>query len=330
MSSKVKRTYASRSDKPKPCFSSPPSTLSCPLSAPSIKRKRLFGDSQSQVDASAKRVKSSKEKPRQKTLKQLHFCIDQSIVRTCAICKLSYTKGAEDDEDLHRAHCARVQRGMEWGKEEERDKAGAGNVKEIVEVVKLKDGKKGRIICVDATVGGKIGTKLSTLLETINVTLSASTLSPEALRASKAYLFLLPAITPNKEKIVGCIFAQRIEKAMAVAPLSSSVPENVDAIPSSRSLLTMNDTTGLFCYPELLPTALGISRIFVTSTQRRQGIASSLLSAAAQTAVHGCVLDPKDGQIAFSQTTGDGIALMRNWGQGGIRIYDEDNCQMYL
>ncbi|GAW06306.1 N-acetyltransferase ECO1 [Lentinula edodes] len=215
---------------------------------------------------------------------------------------------------------------MEWGKEEERDKAGAGNVKEIVEVVKLKDGKKGRIICVDATVGGKIGSKLSTLLETINVTLSASTLSPEALRASKAYLFLLPAITPNKEKIVGCIFAQRIEKAMAVAPSSSSIPENDNATPSSRSLLTVDDTSGLFCYPELLPTALGISRIFVTSTQRRQGIASSLLSAAAQTAIHGCVLDPKDGQIAFSQTTGDGIALMRNWGQGGIRIYDEDNC----
>ncbi|KAJ3811022.1 hypothetical protein F5876DRAFT_88568 [Lentinula aff. lateritia] len=326
MSSKVKRTYASRSDKPEPCFSSPVSMLSSPPSAPSIKRKRLFGDSQSQVAASAKRVKSSKEKPRQKTLKQLHFCIDQSIVRTCAICKLSYTKGAEDDEALHRAHCARVQRGMEWGKEEERDKAGAGNVKEIVEVVKLKDGKKGRIICVDATGGGKIGTKLSTLLETINVTLSASTLSPEALRASKAYLFLLPAITPNKEKIVGCIFAQRIEKAMAVAPSSSSISGNHDATPSSRSLLTVDDTSGLFCYPELLPTALGISRIFVTSTQRRQGIASSLLSAAAQTAVHGCVLDPKDGQIAFSQTTGDGIALMRNWGQGGIRIYDEDNC----
>ncbi|KAJ3855364.1 hypothetical protein EV368DRAFT_79708 [Lentinula lateritia] len=318
MSSKVKRTYASRSDKPKPCFSSPVSMLSSPPSAPLIKRKRLLGDSQSQVNASAKRVKSSKEKPRQKTLKQLHFCIDQSIVRTCAICKLSYTKGAEDDEALHRAHCARVQRGMEWGKEEERDKAGAGSVKEIVEVVKLKDGKKGRIICVDAT--------LSTLLETINVTLSASTLSPEALRASKAYLFLLPAITPNKEKIVGCIFAQRIEKAMAVAPSSSSISGNHDATPSSRSLLTVDDTSGLFCYPELLPTALGISRIFVTSTQRRQGIASSLLSAAAQTAVHGCVLDPKDGQIAFSQTTGDGIALMRNWGQGGIRIYDEDNC----
>ncbi|KAJ4467430.1 hypothetical protein C8J55DRAFT_544326 [Lentinula edodes] len=326
MSSKVKRTYASRSDKPKPCFLSPASTLSSPPPAPSIKRKRLFGDSQSQVDASAKRVKSSKEKPRQKTLKQLHFCIDQSIVRTCAICKLSYTKGAEDDEALHRAHCARVQRGMEWGKEEERDKAGAGNVKEIMEVVKLKDGRKGRIISVDATVGGKIGTKLSTLLETINVTLSASTLSLEALRASKAYLFLLPAITPNKEKIVGCIFAQRIEKAMAVAPSSSSIPENDNTTPSSRSLLTLDDTSGLFCYPELLPTALGISRIFVTSTQRRQGIASSLLSAAAQTAIHGCVLDPKDGQIAFSQTTGDGIALMRNWGQGGIRIYDEDNC----
>ncbi|KAJ3789880.1 hypothetical protein GGU10DRAFT_342094 [Lentinula aff. detonsa] len=323
MSSKVKRTYASRSDQFK---TDTPTSLSFPFSsASSGKRKWLFDELHSQA-ASAKRVKGSNSKPKskQKTLKQLHFCIDQSTVRTCTACKLTYTKGAEDDEALHRAHCARVQRGMEWGKEEERDKTSAG-VKEIPNRVKLKDGKKGRVICVDATVGGKIGSKLSTLLETINVALSASALSPEALRASKAYLFLLPAITPNKEKIVGCILAQRIENAMMIASPSSYGSEN-DATPSSRPLVTLDDSSGLFCYPELLPTALGISRIFVTSAQRRKGIASCLLSAAARTFVHGCVLDPKDGQVAFSQTTGDGLALMRNWGQGGVRIYDEDHC----
>ncbi|KAJ4488486.1 hypothetical protein J3R30DRAFT_3436101 [Lentinula aciculospora] len=323
MSSKVKRTYASRSEQSRICFPSPSSTFSSFPPTLSAKRRQPFDDFQSQVAAPAKRVKISKNKSKQRTLKQLHFCIDQSTVRKCTICKLSYTRGAEDDEALHRGHCARVQRGMEWGKEEERDKTSTG-AREIADRVKLKDGKKGRIICVDATVGGKIGSKLSILLKTINVALSASTLSPEVLRASKIYLFLLPAMKLNKDKIVGCIVAQRIEKAMEVAP--SAFGPQTDVTSSSRPIVNMNDSSGLFCYPELLPTALGISRIFVTSAQRRQGVASSLLSAAAQTFVHGCILDPKHGQIAFSQTTGDGMILMKKWGQGGIRIYDEDHC----
>lgn len=154
------------------------------------------------------------------------------------------------------------------------------------------------------------------------MTLSASPLSPDVLRASKVCIFLVPAITPNREKIAGWIVAQRIEKAMMVAPLSRSSSESKD----TSGLVAVDDSGGLFCYPELLPTALGISRILVVSAQRRQGIASKLLSTAANTFVPGCVLDPKCGQIAFSQTTGDGIALLRNWGQGGVRIYDEDNC----
>ncbi|KIK63595.1 hypothetical protein GYMLUDRAFT_221764 [Collybiopsis luxurians FD-317 M1] len=314
MSSKVKRTYASRSDRPNIRSSSPILPAPCP------KRKRPFDDFRpsSAPKPIAKRVRVSQEKTRQTTLKQLHFCIDQSVVKTCSLCQLAYTKGAEDDEALHRAHCAKVQRGMGWGREEEREKDSA-RVKEIQDRVRLKDGKRGRIICMDATLGGRIGTKLSELLETINVTLAAPPLSSEALRASKAYLFLLPDVTPNKEQIVGCIIAQRIEKAMAVAPSgrASSSPD---------SLIAIDHGSGLFCYPEPLPTALGISRIFVTSAHRRKGIAGKLLSAAADTFVHGCILNPKEGQVAFSQTTGDGMALMRNWGQGGIRIYDEDDC----
>lgn len=111
-----------------------------------------------------KRIALSKRKsgvtPRnQQTLTQLHFALDSSVLRTCSLCALSYTKGAPDDEALHRSHCGRVQRGMEWGKEEERDVLKAG-VDEVVSSVKLNDGTKGRIICFPANVGGKIGTKV--------------------------------------------------------------------------------------------------------------------------------------------------------------------------
>lgn len=109
-----------------------------------------------------KRLAASKHKPAaRRTLTQLHFALDSSVLRTCSHCGLSYTKGAPDDEALHRSHCGRVQRGMEWGKEEERE-ALKVSVDEVAASVKLRDGTKGRIICFPATVGGKIGTKVRT------------------------------------------------------------------------------------------------------------------------------------------------------------------------
>ena len=53
---------------------------------------------------------------------------------------------------------------MEWGKEEEREcKSGKISVEEIESGIKLKNGRKGRIICFRADVGGKIGSKVCLL-----------------------------------------------------------------------------------------------------------------------------------------------------------------------
>jgi len=48
---------------------------------------------------------------------------------------------------------------MEWGKEEERESGKKGVVK-VVGGVRLKDGRKGRIVCFRADVGGRIGSKV--------------------------------------------------------------------------------------------------------------------------------------------------------------------------
>lgn len=48
---------------------------------------------------------------------------------------------------------------MEWGREEEREKIKAGVV-EVAAGVKLKDGRRGRVVCFKADVGGKIGSKV--------------------------------------------------------------------------------------------------------------------------------------------------------------------------
>ncbi|KAF5382146.1 hypothetical protein D9615_004240 [Tricholomella constricta] len=339
MISKIKRTYSSK----KGSFTRPSSsTLSSSLVSDkpsSPKRKRPLQE-QSNLSAEdlhlplkrAKTLSKSKENvkdgSKQKTLTQLHFCIDQTILRACPRCSLTYTKGAPDDESLHRTHCLRIQRGMEWGREEEKEMVKNGIV-QVASGIRLKDGKKGRIIYFKADAGGRIGSKLTSLLETVNLTLSSPPLTPAILRESKAYLFLLPSsTTSSREKIAGCVIAQRISTAMAIAS-----PAECEAVAQSASddtskaeappLILVDTSTGLFCHPTPLPTPLGISRLFVPYSYRRQGIARHLLSAAAETFIHGCPLYPKKGQVAFTQPTGDGNAVMMEWGGGGVRIYEE-------
>lgn len=168
MSSKVKRTYGSK--KTVIHRAHPPLLPSSPVSDDaSLKRKRPL---QEQSNVSLKTTQSTFKKhktsikqgnsAKQKTLTQLHFCIDQTILRACPRCGLSYTKGAPDDESLHRTHCSRIEKGMEWGREEEKETV-KSSVVQFAGRVQLKDGRKGRIVYFRADVGGKIGQKVCSL-----------------------------------------------------------------------------------------------------------------------------------------------------------------------
>ncbi|KII88677.1 hypothetical protein PLICRDRAFT_110705 [Plicaturopsis crispa FD-325 SS-3] len=331
---KVKRTYGSRT--PRPAFppSSPPSALSSSPPRPALKRSlsdafAAAGASPAKKQRSLalstkpnKATRTSKSKAKapapKKSFTQLHFSLDTTVLVSCPLCDLSYTKGAPADESLHRSHCARVQRGMEWGREEEKERVKSGL--EVVETgVKLADGKRGRIVSFRADAGGRLGTKLKTLLETINLSLSAPALTPAILQASKVYLFLLPHPSlgsAGREKIVGCVIAQRISTAMAIASPTTTPPEQPTTPLFSAS-------SSLSLHPTPLPTPLGIPRLFTPTAHRRLGIAKHLLTAAARTAIHGCALDPTKGEVAFTQPTEGGRAVMESWGHGGVRVYEE-------
>lgn len=131
-----------------------------------MKRKRPFSEILPNIAPSKKKAASSKlaVKTNKKPLTQLHFSVDRSIVRSCLLCGLSYTQGALDDESLHKTHCARIRKGIEWGKEEERERLKYGSlVVEVDDDAPLKGREKGRIISIDAVCGGKIGQKVRLL-----------------------------------------------------------------------------------------------------------------------------------------------------------------------
>lgn len=213
-------------------------------------------------------------------------------------------------------------------------------VEELATGVKLKNGAKGRMICFRPDVGGKIGAKLTTLLETISLALSSPPLSSAVLQHCKIYLFLLShsasAASLAREKIVGCVIAQRISTAMSIASdadisARTSDPSSSETSPGHsqvrrplHTLIPVDTSTNLYVHPAPLPTPMGVPRLFVSSTHRRLGIASLLLTVAADTFILGCPLDPTKGEIAFTQPTGAGKAILEAWGKGGVRIYEEE------
>lgn len=159
-------------------------------------------------------------------------------------------------------------------------------------------------------------------METINFALSSPPLPPSTLSESKFYLFLMApesSASQQREKIAGCVIASRIKTAMRIVPSS----EYKDGAPRSDLVWVDGDDGGIFCDPAPLPTTMGIPRLFVPSEYRHKGVASVLLSAAARTFIYGCPLDPTKGEVAFSQPTGDGRAVMLHWGKGGVRIFQE-------
>ncbi|QRW03831.1 GNAT family acetyltransferase [Ceratobasidium sp. AG-Ba] len=209
---------------------------------------------------------------------------------------------------------------MEWSREERTLEKPLGSGAAEVELVEER--------CVLSN--GKARPK-------VNRALSAPPLPDEGLSDTKAYVMIVPGTPPKSsastakskgvprhtsERIVGCVVASRITKAMRVLEPNELESSNVQK--SDLVCVDIDDSKGnVYCDPTPLPATLGIPRLFVVPSHRRQGIANKLLDSAAKTAIWGCPLKPAGGQIAFSQPTASGRAVMKSWGGNDVRIYNE-------
>jgi N-acetyltransferase len=221
--------------------------------------------------------------------------------RTCAECGMSYIRGGEDDR-THATHHARVTRGIPFPKS--RSGVDAGTVS--------WQGGSARLLVTEG--------RWDDVHSTVDGVLSASPLTPKMREACKLVLAVSSCPPPNakrgakadgRERIVGVVVAQPIKTAMRVLRTGEDVDNKVDS------------GGGVVCDPTPLPTPLGIHRLFVVPAYRGCGLARAMLDAAAAHTVYGCRFDPTAGEVAFSQPTDSGRAVMQAWGKGGVRVFDE-------
>jgi N-acetyltransferase len=72
---------------------------------------------------------------------------------------------------------------------------------------------------------------------------------------------------------------------------------------------------------------LGIHRLFTVPSYRSCGIAQILLDSACRYTIYGCEFRPGRGEVAFSQPTESGRAVMEKWGRGTVRVFVDDESQ---
>ncbi|KAG0296817.1 N-acetyltransferase esco2 [Linnemannia gamsii] len=190
--------------------------------------------------------------------------------------------------------------------------------------------------------------KVKEVLEVVNKELGSVEFDPEQLDSCKVFLYI-----SGKKKVVGCVIAERIKEGFEIMTLTAAGSGTVEASLKSRTSIATSTATNLssnssssgaaksternvqvqqldherggaaiFCSKVPQPAICGINRIWVSSQHRRQKIASRMLDAVRERFIYACKLETKD--LAFSQPTGDGKALARQYlGTDRFLVYVE-------
>ncbi|KAK6907203.1 hypothetical protein I203_101193 [Kwoniella mangroviensis CBS 8507] len=286
--------------------------------------------------------RSNLSKP--KSLTQLHLT-HLPLLHTCQGCGMSFMRGGED-ESVHVAHHTRVLRGIVWdglgkGKGKSRDDKGWKVVRDDISFGEKERGK-GKVVMVDGSYGGS---KLDEILSTVDRVLSSPPLPQAILERCKVFLFVTSSPPPasstkrqkldssisikvvQRERVVGVVVAQGIKWAMRV--LKDGEQLQCEGAEKERKVVVESGGFGsVTCDPAPLPTPLGIHRLYISPSYRSNNLSYHLLNASCSNTVYGCTFDPTVGDVAFSQPTQSGRAVMERWGQGGIRVFADDESQL--
>ncbi|KAF1988379.1 hypothetical protein K402DRAFT_309220, partial [Aulographum hederae CBS 113979] len=121
----------------------------------------------------------------------------------------------------------------------------------------------------------------------------------------------------QRQKCVGVCLAERIRGAYVVLPRQDRPFQDV------RGMSDVSSAASITISTESHAAILGISRIWISPSHRREGLARRLLDSARADFLYGVSI-PRD-MVAFSQPTDSGALLARKWfgKENGWSVYVE-------
>jgi N-acetyltransferase len=233
----------------------------------------------------------------------------------CEQCNMIYAPGTDDDR-LHRQFHAQRVKPTQFARLSE----------QWTVVERHVDGS--RVYAFDWPIGNRVrgaaARSLDVIVENMNAALGAARQEQHVAAAvgepfgdrQRRRLFVF---VDNERRALGCLMAERIDKAYRVASSSESSKTDEDTHESSSSSslahVRIDADRSRTC-----AASIGIERIWVHVDFRRQSIATHLLDAARRGTRHARVVDTP--LCAFSQPTADGQRLAERYtGRSDFLIY---------
>ncbi|KAJ2713751.1 hypothetical protein H4R19_002087 [Coemansia spiralis] len=245
-----------------------------------------------------------------KTQAFLSFGQRPVAVEPCKECGMTYQRGRDDDEAMHkkfhRGWQQRQARVLAWdaGSSSPADEHAAISVAYPARLAAAgpngcRTAAAATIRCVGAHSQPRREVQRALdILNHANDQLGACTLGLAELAERQRRIFLY--VSPQG-RVEGCILAEAVAHAQRVAAAERAT---------------------VACTEETVPAVCGISRIWVAPHARRSGVASQMIAAVRRLFVYGCRLRPE--QLAFTQPTADGRALAeRVFGRSDFLVYVE-------
>ncbi|KAI9142135.1 hypothetical protein BKA69DRAFT_1166267 [Paraphysoderma sedebokerense] len=202
---------------------------------------------------------------------------------SCSECGMSFRRGHEEDEKLHNRHHKAVVGGVDWPGYKTEDV-----VIEFNNDTKMPSGAiTDRIVEVSSQSGSFEKKKLRVVIDTLTTELGSVPLDDAALSKFKAYLYISEA----DKKCVGCVLVESIKFGyLTLPPESSEISKSIVSLSESEPNINQNDlrTNGnaeerrenlRIDLNKKVSAVVGISRIWVSRSSRRQNIATKLLDA---------------------------------------------------
>ncbi|KAG5438348.1 hypothetical protein PCANB_002836 [Pneumocystis canis] len=236
---------------------------------------------------------NSKKKPFTTKEKFTQLCLDLLPSRTtCPDCGMSYIRGSSDDEYIHIKFHAGSIGGIDYPL--------TNSIKEVW----AESFNSNRIIMISMSSPSREVKKAEEILKVVDLELGSASPFPSLTilhdSLAKQYKFFLYL---KGKKCVGLVLVEHIQSAYPIHPSSSQ-----------SSSITLKS--------EALSTCImGVSRIWVCKTYRREKIATRLLDVACNHFIYGITV--KKHEVAFSQPSESGKLFIESWAGKNFNVYME-------